>query len=96
MTFLTKLKTGFRSLWLTCRQASRIQSADLDQPLSALQRLGLVLHLIVCKWCNRYGKQLRFLHRVAHKHPDKLVEVAPQKLTAEARERIKHMIATGN
>ena len=44
-----------------CRQASRLQSEALDHKLPVLQRVGLRIHLLLCKWCRRYGKQIRFL-----------------------------------
>ena len=76
----------------TCRQVSRLQSDLLDQPLSLPKRFGLRLHLLVCKWCRRYGKQVRFLHEAVHEHPDELSEVQSETLSAEARERIKRRL----
>ena len=80
---------------LTCRDASRLQSEALDKDLSFLQRLGLALHLMICKWCRRYGRQVRFLREAAHEHPENLSEAVPQKLSAEARERIKQRLRSG-
>lgn len=77
---------------LTCRDASRLQSEALDKKLSFVQRLGLALHLAICKWCRRYGRQVRFLREAAHEHPENLSEAVPQKLSAEARERIKQRL----
>jgi hypothetical protein len=92
---LASLISGIRSLSPTCRDASRLQSEALDHPLSAAKRLGLWLHLLICKWCRRYGKQIRFLHHQAHEHPDELTEALPQKLSPEARERMKQRLQSG-
>jgi len=54
-----------------------------------MRRVGLWLHLLICKWCRRYGKQIRFLHNAAHSHPEALTEAITQKLSLEAKERIK-------
>ena len=81
-----------RSLFPSCRDASRLQSEALDRPLTRLQRLGLALHLVVCKWCRRYGKQLRFLRQAARQHPEQFDDPAPQGLSAEARERLKESL----
>ena len=89
------LKTGFCALAPDCREASRLQSAALDQKLSFAQRLGLALHLMICKWCRRYGKQVRFLREAAHEHSEELSEAVPQKLSTEARERIKRRLQAG-
>src|SRR5262245_48523846 len=86
---LKTLSRGMAVLSPNCRQAARLQSAALDRKLPILQRVGLRLHLLLCAWCRRYGKQLRFLRDAAHEHPDEMVEVAPRELSDEARERIK-------
>ena len=49
----------------SCRQASRLQSEALDFNLPFLQRVGLRIHLLLCKWCRRYGEQIRFLREAA-------------------------------
>jgi len=89
------LKSGFGTLLPSCRDASRLQSEALDRELSCSKRFGLSLHLLVCKWCRRYGKQIRFLRESAHEHPEKLSDAVPQRLSNEARERIKRRMQTG-
>jgi hypothetical protein len=86
------LKTGFRTVMPTCKQASRLQSDALDQPLSLPKRFGLRLHLFVCQWCRRYGKQLRFLRQAVHEHPDEINDATPRTLSPEARERLKRSL----
>jgi len=73
-----------------CREAVRLQSDALDRPLSPLQRAGLWLHLLLCKWCRRYGRQIAFLRTVAHDcdHAHEPENILPP----EARERIKHAL----
>jgi hypothetical protein len=82
------IQSGCKALSPNCREASRLQSEALDRKLSFPRRLGLWLHLLICKWCRRYGKQIRFLRGAARQCPDHLTEAVPQKLSAEARERI--------
>jgi hypothetical protein len=77
-------------LSLTCKEASRLQSQALDRKLSSMQRIGLRMHLLLCKWCRRYGKQIRFLHDAVREHPDHLTE--RQSLSPSARERIKQRL----
>ena len=84
-------KTGLRMLLPNCREASRLQSEALDHPLSLPQRLGLRLHLLICKWCRRYAKQIRFLRQAVREHPDE-VNGPPQGLSREARERLKRSL----
>jgi len=86
------LKTGFRALMPTCREASRLQSDALDQALPLPKRLALRVHLLVCKWCRRYGKQIRFLRQTVHEHPDAVNESTPNTLSTAARERLKRTL----
>jgi len=91
---MKNLFRGLVRLSLNCKGASRLQSEALDHPLSLSQRLGLRIHLLLCKWCRRYGKQINLLHSAARDHPEQLTEPVPQKLSAEARERIKKRLQT--
>ena len=86
------LKTRLHALLPNCREASRLQSDALDQPLSLSKRFGLRLHLLICKWCWRYGKQIHFLREAVRERPDDLSEAAPRSLSPEARERLKHAL----
>lgn len=49
---------------LSCKQSSQIISASLDRQLTTRERLALKLHLLICKYCNRFNLQLQAL-RVA-------------------------------
>jgi hypothetical protein len=88
------LTRGLADLSPNCKAASRLQSEALDHKLPLRQRFGLRAHLLLCKWCRRYGKQIAFLRDAAHEHPDKMAEPVPQRLSDEARERIKHRLGT--
>ena len=79
----------------SCKEATRWQSEGLERPLSPARRVGLRLHLLICKWCRQYGNQIRFLRRAAREHPEKLTQAAPPNLSPEARERIKRSMAGG-
>ena len=93
MKWLMKmLKALFRKageLSPNCREATRLQSEALDRPLGLGQRIGLRIHLVLCKWCRRYGKQIGFLRSAAHRHEEHEQCLPPQSLSTEARERIK-------
>jgi hypothetical protein len=92
MKFWSQLKDDCGHLSLDCRQAARAQSEQLDHPLPRATRIGLWLHLVICKWCRRYGRQIRFLRQTAHEHQDELTKAGPQQLSAEARDRIKQRL----
>jgi predicted anti-sigma-YlaC factor YlaD len=85
---IKSLGKGIALLFPDCRDASRLQSATLDRQLSAVQRFGLKFHLLFCKWCRRYGKQIRFLHKASHQFGEPECSHPPQILSAEARQRM--------
>jgi len=75
-----------------CRQASRLQSQALLGKLSILPRLGLWAHLAFCKWCRRYGKQIRLLGDARHRSRAGFAERSRANLSDTARERIKRRL----
>ena len=89
---LKPLAKGMAALSPSCRQASRLQSEALDHNLPFLQRVGLGIHLLFCKWCRRYGEQIRFLRDAAHELPDEPVAHTRQKLPDAARQRMKQRL----
>jgi len=90
---LKNLMQRLADLSPSCRQATRLQSAALDGKLSTSQKLGLRIHLCLCKWCRRYGSQIQFL-RTASKHEPKPEEsLPPRTLSPEARDRIRQRLA---
>lgn len=86
---VTGLKKVIRTLSPNCRETSRLQAEQLDRPLSRFQRFGLQIHLLLCRWCRRYGTQLRFLRRVAREPEPRNSHADNVSLSPEARERLK-------
>jgi hypothetical protein len=86
------LAKTFRAFMPNCQEAIRLQSNALDCPLSPVQRIGLRLHLAMCRWCSRYAKQIKFLRTIA-RHRDHDYD-PKQAMPSEARERIKRRLQT--
>ena len=88
--------SAFKDFWsalaMPCREASRLQSEQLDHALSGAQRFGLRLHLLYCTACRRYGRHLRFLRHSIQENPDKLTGASPEKLSDAAKVRIKEKL----
>jgi hypothetical protein len=71
-----------------CTEILRLASQSLEQPLTFRMRLKMRLHFLICVWCERYDKQLKFLHH-ACSHASHQDETLPGRgLSAEARQRI--------
>src|SRR3954466_4157104 len=75
-----------------CKEASRLQSGALHRSLSLPQRVGLGIHLILCKWCRRYGKNIQFLRDVIEAPSETENRCHSQVLAPEARERLKQKL----
>ena len=91
--FKTALVRGLAELSPNCKAAIRLQSEALDRPLPLRRGMGLRIHLALCVWCARYGRQIKFL-RAAARHPGHDHEPAPV-LPPGARERIKRRLQAG-
>jgi len=74
------------------KAAARLQSEALDRRLGLRQRIGLRIHLLLCKWCRRYGKQIGFLRSAAHREEEHEHILPRQSLRPDARERIKQRL----
>ena len=65
MRVYSRVRTFFRC-WLLrtlppCRNVVPLMSESLERQLAIREWLGLRLHLLVCAWCARYLKQIKFL-----------------------------------
>ena len=93
MKFIESLKIRW-VVWVwnhtpNCAEMSRLASVSLDQPVSVKLRLKMRLHYLICVWCERYYKHLKFLHRVAPRLPDELDLISGRNLSNEAKQRMK-------
>ena len=48
---------------LSCLEATRLASDRLDEPLSPAQRWPMALHLLICRHCRHFDRDLRRLHQ---------------------------------
>ncbi len=48
--------------WMfNCKEVTRMVSESLDRELPFYQRIGIRMHLLMCKLCSRYRRQLLLL-----------------------------------
>lgn len=75
---------------LSCKQAIRLVSEKLDRDLPFRRRVSLRLHVLMCRACSRYRRQITALDRVVaeHYHGDRPVEPSLP-LSPESQQRIK-------
>ena len=71
-----------------CADVARLASESLDKGLPLGLRLRIRLHFLVCVWCARYFKQLKFLHEAALRVKQRASDLPGLRLSFEARRRI--------
>jgi hypothetical protein len=75
-------------MMLTCKQASQLLSQSLDKPLTRGERFRLRFHLLLCRFCKRFGQQIVVL-RTSIRQQVKLIEQNEEiKLSKDAVKRI--------
>ena len=73
----------------TCPEVVRILSLGMDNKLSLMMRIKLRIHYLMCSFCERYMKQLKYIRQVSHEFPEKIGEVSDATLSADAKQRMK-------
>jgi len=75
---------------------TRMVSESLDRTLPLHQRLGIRMHLMMCRYCNRYRKQLLLLRQIFRSESlsDEPSAPPPVALSQDARERMKQALRT--
>lgn len=83
----------FQVLTLACNEASRLLSVREDRELTGLEKVGLRLHLMICRSCRCYQKFLRFLRLLISRQVLNFTEISGQWLLSnESRNRIQAKI----
>lgn len=78
---------------ITCEEATRLMSQSLDRKLPLRRRIALRSHLLLCKFCPGFLRQMRFLKTVAARHERAVESDDPHSLSPEAKEGIKKVLA---
>jgi hypothetical protein len=86
---------GFlRILTLRCAAASELSSRELDEPLRTPEQIALWGHLLACRSCRRFRRQIHWIRaalRLSGRLPTGTEEVDAA-LSEEARRRIARAI----
>ena len=72
-----------------CPEVTRILSQGMEKELPLITRIKLRIHFLMCSFCERYMKQLKYIRQVSREFPEKIGEVSNATLPADAKERIK-------
>jgi predicted anti-sigma-YlaC factor YlaD len=72
-----------------CKEVTEMISRELDVGLSLLDRIKVRLHLMTCRWCRRYLKQIDFIHETLHEHGRTPGESAPPDVLRRLKEAVR-------
>lgn len=83
-----------RILALTCEEAAEISSRRLDERLSWTDKLAWAGHLLVCRSCRRFRRQLEFLRDAARRVATSVDDASDtaDALSPEGRTRISQAL----
>jgi len=81
---------------MKCEEVSKLVSQSLDRRLPLHQRIGIRLHLMMCKLCTQNFHQLLDLRKTLHlfmKENDKIEppEILPPEKKAEIKKEIRRI-----
>ena len=77
---------------LSCKDVTQLLSESMDASLPIGKRIGVRLHLLICKFCSRYERQLLLIRETARRLAA-IDDTPGETLSAEARERIRKALA---
>lgn len=93
MSVPRSLKLSFvKLIWrLTpnCAEMARLSSAQFEGGISPGTRVRMRLHYVICRWCQRYSAQLRFLQQATGQSHNHIASDSSRGLSNAARDRIK-------
>ncbi len=78
----------------SCKEVSRLVSESMETGLPLRRRIGLWMHLRMCRLCKGFAAQLRVIQIAAKQHGESETDMslADATLPDEARERIRRVM----
>lgn len=78
-----------------CAYMTQMFSDGLERPITLREKITMRLHLFTCDACQRYVKQIEFMHEnLQPKNEIKVSAELPSALSTDARERIRAALQT--
>ena len=78
-----------------CRDMTALISRSMDERLGFWERFGYKLHLVYCRACRRYRKQLLTLREIIRGADSEASQAAGPTLSPDARKRIQDAVQDG-
>jgi len=80
---------------LSCNDVTRLLSESMDHSLPPGKRIGVRLHLLICKFCARYKRQLLLIRETVRRlvaEEDTSWGPPGEPLSEEVKERIRRSL----
>lgn len=52
---------------MNCKQATELMSQGQDRPLGLGEKIGLRLHLLICRGCSNFRRQLALIRKACQR-----------------------------
>jgi len=80
-------------MWMfNCRQIARLVSESMDRKLPPGRRLGVRFHLLMCRHCARFSKQLHLIRRLIRSRASTDAKYSSTTMDEQAKERLRRLI----
>jgi hypothetical protein len=80
-----------------CKEVSRRVSESMDHRLPLYQRLLIRMHLLMCRYCARFRRQVMFIRELCRSHQlDERSLDTTINLPTDARERIRQAVKSSS
>jgi predicted anti-sigma-YlaC factor YlaD len=80
----------------SCQEVSRLASEQMDRELTLRERLAFNVHLMMCRKCLRYARQIALVKQATDRLRQRSERPAPARLPEDARERIAQRLAASS
>jgi len=81
---------------LSCKDVTQLLSESMDASLPIGKRIGVRLHLLICKFCLRYERQLLLIREAARRlaaSDEPYGSLTGESLSEGAKERIRESLS---
>jgi len=80
-----------------CKEVSRRVSESMDHDLPVYQRMLIRMHLLMCRYCSRFRRQVMFLRDICRSHQlDESALDTSVNLPSDSRERIRQTLKSSS
>lgn len=75
--------------FLNCNRISELVSESMDADTGVTRRIGIKFHIMMCRYCARYEKQLHTIRDTIKTSVDESSDVSLQPMSDQKKKQIK-------